>query len=201
MTPDPQPADLRAELAALGVEPGARATLLQFSTAFCAPCRATRAVLSRVADAIEGVVHAEVDAERHLELVRRLGVASTPTTLVLDGDVRERVRAAGPPRTAAVLAALPFAHVAPAGQAPHSGPVPRVQLRLSDLLTPPAGSPGATAGSTATPPGGPDVSPGPPAAAPGPSAAAPAPHDAAPASRAAAPAHHHQNKGVLHEPR
>ena len=50
---------------------GERATLLQFSSAFCAPCRATRRVLEDVAGIVPGVRHLEVDAEHHLELVRR----------------------------------------------------------------------------------------------------------------------------------
>jgi thiol-disulfide isomerase/thioredoxin len=85
---------------------GERATLLQFSSAFCAPCRATRRVLTDVAAAVPGVVHVEVDAEEHLALVRALGVLRTPTTLVLDADGREVTRAAGAPRPAQVLAAL-----------------------------------------------------------------------------------------------
>ena len=97
---------LRAELAALGQDPGDRATLLQFSSAFCAPCRATRRTLSEVSAMVEGVVHVEVDAEQHLDLVRRLGILKTPTTLVLDADVREVKRASGQPRKADVLAAL-----------------------------------------------------------------------------------------------
>jgi thiol-disulfide isomerase/thioredoxin len=85
---------------------GERATLLQFSSAFCAPCRATRRVLADVSSTVPGVVHVEVDAEEHLDLVRRLGVARTPTTLVLDASGREVTRASGAPRTAQVLAAL-----------------------------------------------------------------------------------------------
>src|SRR5690242_9164785 len=50
---------------------GERATLLQFSSAFCAPCRATRRVLGDVAGIVPGVTHIEVDAEQHLDLVRR----------------------------------------------------------------------------------------------------------------------------------
>jgi len=38
--------------------------------------------------------------------VRRLGILKTPTTLVLDADVREVKRASGQPRKADVLAAL-----------------------------------------------------------------------------------------------
>lgn len=99
--------DLRPVLAALGATPGERATLLQFSSAFCAPCRATRRVLQRVAEVVPGVAHVEVDAELHLDVVRRLAVASTPTTLVLDADGREVRRASGQPGLAQVLQALP----------------------------------------------------------------------------------------------
>ena len=85
---------------------GERATLLQFSSAFCAPCRATRRVLADVASVVPGVEHVEVDAEHHLELVRRVGVLRTPTTLVLDADGREVTRASGALRKEQVLAAL-----------------------------------------------------------------------------------------------
>ncbi|MBZ5738495.1 thioredoxin family protein [Nocardioides mangrovi] len=85
---------------------GEQATLVQFSSAFCAPCRATRRVLTEVADLVPGVTHVEVDAEHHLELVRRLGVLRTPTTLVLDGAGNEVTRATGAPRKEQVLAAL-----------------------------------------------------------------------------------------------
>jgi thiol-disulfide isomerase/thioredoxin len=86
---------------------GERATLVQFSSAFCAPCRATRRVLGDIAAQTEGVRHVEVDAESHLELVRELGILKTPTTLVLDGRGHEALRAVGQPTTAAVLQALP----------------------------------------------------------------------------------------------
>ncbi|MDO9494358.1 MAG: thioredoxin family protein [Nocardioides sp.] len=85
---------------------GERATLLQFSSAFCAPCRATRRILSDVAEAVPGVAHIEVDAEHHLDLVRRVGVMRTPTTLVLDKAGVEITRAAGAPRKEQVLQAL-----------------------------------------------------------------------------------------------
>jgi thiol-disulfide isomerase/thioredoxin len=97
---------LRAVLTELGEAPGERATLLQFSSAFCAPCRATRRVLSEVTGLIPGVAHVEVDAEKHLDLVRRLDVRKTPTTLVLDAAGVEVKRASGQPRKADVLAAL-----------------------------------------------------------------------------------------------
>lgn len=94
---------------------GERATLLQFSSAFCAPCRATRRVLSDVADIVPGVAHVEIDAEQQLDLVRRVGVLRTPTTLVLDGRGHEVTRASGAPRKEQVVAALTLLEI------PHDG--------------------------------------------------------------------------------
>jgi thiol-disulfide isomerase/thioredoxin len=90
----------------MGAEFGSVATLLQFSSAFCAPCRTTKVLLSEVAKAEEGVVHVVLDAESHLELVRRLKIISTPTTLILDSHGVEVGRAVGAPRREQVAAAL-----------------------------------------------------------------------------------------------
>ncbi|MEU0899435.1 thioredoxin family protein [Streptomyces massasporeus] len=96
----------RLDAAELGAELGERATLVQFSSAFCAPCRATRRVLGEVAAVVPGVTHVEIDAEAHLDLVRRLDILKTPTVLVLDADGRVVRRATGQPRKADVIAAL-----------------------------------------------------------------------------------------------
>ncbi|MFD7500239.1 TlpA family protein disulfide reductase [Streptomyces sp. NPDC059850] len=96
----------RLGAAQLGAELGARATFVQFSSAFCQPCRATRRVLAEVADMVDGVAHLEIDAEAHLDLVRMLDIVRTPTVLVLDARGRIVRRAAGQPRTADVIAAL-----------------------------------------------------------------------------------------------
>ncbi|GAA2590646.1 MULTISPECIES: thioredoxin family protein [Streptomyces] len=96
----------RLDAAELGAELGERATLVQFSSAFCAPCRATRRVLGEVAGVVPGVTHVEIDAEAHLDLVRRLDILKTPTVLVLDADGRVVRRATGQPRKADVIAAL-----------------------------------------------------------------------------------------------
>jgi thiol-disulfide isomerase/thioredoxin len=85
---------------------GERATLVQFSSAFCAPCRATRQVLGTIAEAVPGVSHVEVDAESHLDLVRRLDIRRTPTTIVVDATGHEIRRASGVPRNDEVLAVL-----------------------------------------------------------------------------------------------
>lgn len=100
------PAPIRLSRADLGAPLGERATLVQFSSAFCAPCRTTRQVLRSVAGEVDGVTYVEVDAESRLDLVRRLDVARTPTVLVLDTDGRVVRRAAGAPSRAHVVAAL-----------------------------------------------------------------------------------------------
>lgn len=90
----------------LGAALGTRATLVQFSSAFCAPCRATRQVLADVARTVDGVTHVEIDVESRLDLVRGLDVRRTPTTFVLGPDGHVTHRASGQPRKADVIAAL-----------------------------------------------------------------------------------------------
>ncbi|WP_424923654.1 TlpA family protein disulfide reductase [Actinomadura darangshiensis] len=90
----------------MGAELGEKATLLQFSSAFCAPCRTTRRVLGEVSAMVDGVAHVELDAEAHLDLVRRLNIVRTPTVLVLDEAGRVVRRATGAPRKPDVIAAL-----------------------------------------------------------------------------------------------
>ncbi|TDW90668.1 thiol-disulfide isomerase/thioredoxin [Kribbella pratensis] len=99
----------RVTAADLGGELGERATLLQFSSAFCAPCRVTRRTLAEVECMVDGVRHVELDAESHLELVRRLDILRTPTTLVLDSTGAVVKRASGAPRKPDVIAALAVA--------------------------------------------------------------------------------------------
>lgn len=111
-TPATAPATTPAAVdlvAATGHALGERATLLQFSSAFCAPCRATRRVLGEVSGLVAGVAHVEIDAEHHLEATRALGILRTPTTVVLDASGAEVSRATGAPTRDQVLTAL--AHV------------------------------------------------------------------------------------------
>ncbi len=94
---------------AMGGVLGERATLLQFSSAFCAPCRVTRRVLDEVVGIVDGVTHVEIDADLHLDATRSFHVTCTPTTVVLDATGAEVTRAAGAPTCRQVLATL--AHV------------------------------------------------------------------------------------------
>ncbi|OLE27523.1 MAG: hypothetical protein AUG44_09955 [Actinobacteria bacterium 13_1_20CM_3_71_11] len=104
-----------ADLTDLGVRPGTPVTLLQFSSAFCAPCRVTSRVCAEVAARFEGVEHIEVDAEAHLADVRRLDIWRTPTVLVVDRGGAIVYRATGTPGKAQVIAAI--AALLPAGAA------------------------------------------------------------------------------------
>jgi thiol-disulfide isomerase/thioredoxin len=92
--------------AQLGHPLGSRATLVQFSTAFCAPCRATRRILADVAGMVEGVAHVDIDAEANLGLVRSLAIHSTPTVIVLGADGAILRRGTGQPRKPDVIAVL-----------------------------------------------------------------------------------------------
>ncbi|NUR72998.1 MAG: thioredoxin family protein [Hamadaea sp.] len=90
----------------LGWQPGTPLTLLQFSSAFCAPCRATRVLCEQAAQTIDGVRHVEVDAESHLDAVRALGILRTPTVLLVDGEGHIVRRASGQPTRAQLLGAI-----------------------------------------------------------------------------------------------
>jgi len=90
----------------IGSDLGTRVTLVQFSSAFCTPCRATRALLTDITADLDDVKHIDIDAEKNLDLVRRLDIRSTPTTLVLDRSGIEVGRAVGAPKRAEVLATL-----------------------------------------------------------------------------------------------
>ena len=89
---------------------GERATLLQFSSAFCAPCRTTRARLQQLQTTRPGLAYVHVDAESHLEEVRELDVRRTPTLFYLRRDGSVLARSSGAPQPEQ-LTALVDAHV------------------------------------------------------------------------------------------
>ena len=105
-----------AVLRELGVDAAAaELTVVQFSTAFCAPCRQTRARLEQLRTTRPGLGYVHVDAESHLDAVRALDVRRTPTLFYLRRDGALLGRSSGAPRPAE-LTALVDAH-APAGGA------------------------------------------------------------------------------------
>ncbi|WCN84037.1 TlpA family protein disulfide reductase [Micromonospora sp. LH3U1] len=107
---DDRPVDSNSEpassaLAALGVRPGA-VTLVQFSSDFCAPCRATRRLLTDIEGRVDGIHVVEIDAERHLDEVRELAIWRTPTVLVVDTEARIVQRVSGVPDRDELITAL-----------------------------------------------------------------------------------------------
>jgi thiol-disulfide isomerase/thioredoxin len=102
-----------AVLEGLGVRPGdADLTVVQFSTAFCGPCRTTRARLQHLGATRPGLAYVHVDAESHLDAVRALDVRRTPTLFYLDREGRLLGRSSGAPRPEE-LTALVDAHTGP----------------------------------------------------------------------------------------
>ena len=96
----------KLDAAIVGVELGSRVTMVQFSSAFCSPCRATKELLEDMVKSMPDVRYAHIDAESHLELVRKLDIRSTPTTLFLNSYGIEVGRAMGTPKRSQVMAAV-----------------------------------------------------------------------------------------------
>jgi thiol-disulfide isomerase/thioredoxin len=110
-TGDAAPNPLSPVFARLGVSPeDAELTVVQFSTAFCAPCRTTRARLQQLQSTRPGLAYVHVDAESHLDEVRELDVRRTPTLFYLRRDGSVLARSSGAPQPAE-LTALVDAHV------------------------------------------------------------------------------------------
>jgi thiol-disulfide isomerase/thioredoxin len=100
-----------AVLRRLGAAPEqADLTVVQFSTAFCGPCRATKARLQQLQATRPGLAVLQVDAESHLDEVRELDVRRTPTLFYIGRDGRLLGRSSGAPRPEE-LTALVDAHV------------------------------------------------------------------------------------------
>ena len=99
-------AGLQISVDEIGTSFGSRATVLQFSTTFCSACRAAKALISDVVSKESDVKYVEIDAESNLELVRKLDIRSTPTTLFLDKKGFEIARAVGAPKRNQITAAI-----------------------------------------------------------------------------------------------
>jgi thiol-disulfide isomerase/thioredoxin len=84
--------------------------MVQFSSAFCSPCRATKALLEDMVKTLPDVRYTHIDAESHLDLVRQLNIISTPTTLFLNRDGVEVGRAMGTPKRSQVTHAINAIH-------------------------------------------------------------------------------------------
>ena len=85
---------------------GSRLTILQFSTTFCSECRTAKAIVKDVVKDSKDITYIEVDAESNLDLVRRIDIRSTPTTIFLDSKGFEIARAKGAPKRDQLIKAI-----------------------------------------------------------------------------------------------
>lgn len=85
---------------------GSGATLLQFSTEVCAPCKATHTALDGIAAELSDVSHVDLDVTHRPDLAARFHVMQTPTTLILDRSGVVRARIGGAPRIESLRAEL-----------------------------------------------------------------------------------------------
>jgi thioredoxin-related protein len=85
---------------------GSRLTILQFSTTFCSECRTAKSIVKDVVKDSKDITYVEVDAESNLDLVRRVDIRSTPTTIFLDSNGFEIARAKGAPKRDQLIKAI-----------------------------------------------------------------------------------------------
>jgi len=85
---------------------GSRLTILQFSTTFCSECRTAKSIVKDVVKDSKDITYVEVDAESNLDLVRRVNIRSTPTTIFLDSKGFEIARAKGAPKREQLIKAI-----------------------------------------------------------------------------------------------
>lgn len=112
--PSDGPAAPLVTAADLGIPTDGRSTFVLISSATCSTCPQVRRVLADVASADPDVACAELPAEEHMDLVRRLGVLRTPTVLLLDRAGTLRSRTSGPLRPDQARAALSALTTTPA---------------------------------------------------------------------------------------
>lgn len=97
----------RADLVApgeVGVDAlGSVATVVQFSTEFCARCPGVKRILSKLPEAIDGVVYTDVDLTHRPDLARRFSVMQTPTVLVVGADGVPSARYSGAVTRASIV--------------------------------------------------------------------------------------------------
>lgn len=81
-------------------------TVVHFSAPWCGPCDRVRRVVGQVCQDLGEVAHVEVDLDANPAAARRFSVLSLPTTLIFDGDGRQRYRMSGVPTAADLRSAL-----------------------------------------------------------------------------------------------
>jgi protein-disulfide isomerase len=77
-----------------------------YTSAFCAPCAGARRVVAEAERLVPGLEVCEIDVASRPDEAERLGIRSTPTIRISDGDGREVFRSPGVPRRDQLLVAL-----------------------------------------------------------------------------------------------
>lgn len=85
---------------------GSGATLLQFSTEVCAPCKVTHRILDELAAERDDITHVDLDVTHRADLASKYRILQTPTTFILDRRGVVRARIGGAPRTAELRAEI-----------------------------------------------------------------------------------------------
>ena len=80
------------------IAPGTGLTMLEFTAAWCAPCRLMAPVLESIATEYDGKLRVmQLDADSNQATTVRLGVRGLPTTLLFrDGEIVDRIVGAVP---------------------------------------------------------------------------------------------------------
>ena len=90
----------------IGVDLGSRVTIVQFSSAFCSPCKATAAIIKNLVKDMDDVVYVQIQSEQNLPLIEKFDIKSTPTVIFFNGMGMEVGRAMGTPTNDQVLASI-----------------------------------------------------------------------------------------------
>jgi thiol-disulfide isomerase/thioredoxin len=88
---------LRLSESDLGRPLGRDATVVQFSSEFCAPCRAAERIITDAVAGHDGVRYVDLDSAHRMDLVRRLNILRTPTVVITDRTGRVVTRTVGVP--------------------------------------------------------------------------------------------------------
>ena len=90
----------------IGIDLGDRVTIVQFSSAFCSPCKATAAIITNLIKEMNDVVYVQIKSEENLNLIEKFDIKSTPTVIFFNRMGMEVGRAVGTPTNQQVLAAI-----------------------------------------------------------------------------------------------
>ena len=77
---------------------GKKATLLQFSTQYCAICPGVSRQLGQLETKTNGVLHLEVDITDRLDLAAHFQISQTPTVFILNPSGEIKFRVSGTPK-------------------------------------------------------------------------------------------------------